>query len=143
MKLIPTLLLLAVSCTLMVRAQSMSGQKAESSQAEQADSKAQVQLTTSIVERKHHCSTFMGLKVLLTFKNTGSVPIIRDKRSFIIGFMVSRTVEAAEAKQYETTGRYDLFDGAFFNVDPSDMSNFIILKPGEVYEKTEGLAPFG
>jgi hypothetical protein len=142
MKLIPTLLLLAVSCTPMVSARSMPNKKAESSQAEQVDSKAQLQLTTSLVERNHHCSTFMGLKVLLTFENTGSVPIIFDKRSFIIGKMISRTVEAAEAKKYETTVRYDLFDGAFFNVDPPDMSNFIILKPGEVYEKTRGIGSF-
>ena len=142
MKLITTLLLLTISCLLTVCGQAIPNIKAESRFANQANSKAKLQLTTSIVERKHHCSNFMGLKVRLTFKNIGTEPIILDKRSFIVKMMVSRDPKAAAARQYETTGRYDMFDGAFFNVDPSDMSNFIILKQGEVYEKTQGVGSF-
>jgi hypothetical protein len=142
MKLTLALLLLALSCASTVLAQTIPDKKAENSPAKQDNSKAQLQLTTSVVERKHQCYNFMGLKVRLAFKNIGSAPIILDKRSFILGIMVSRDPEAAAAKQYETTGRYDLFDGAFFNVDPSDMSNFLVLKPGEVYEKDEGVGSF-
>jgi hypothetical protein len=139
MKLITMLLLLAVGCSPTVCAQAVDNKKPEGSLAKPAASKAQLQLTTNIVERKHHCSNLMSLRVRLTFKNIGDEPIILDKRSFIGAEMVSHDLEAAAAKQYETTARYDLFDGAFFDVDPSDMSNFVILKPGEVYEKTRGL----
>jgi hypothetical protein len=139
MKLIIMFLLLAVGCSPIVCAQAADNKKPDGGLARPPASKAQLQLSTSLVERKHHCSNLMSLRVKLTFKNTGSEPIILDKRSFIGAEMVSHDLEAAAAKQYETTARYDLFDGAFFAVDPSDMSNFIILKPGEVYEKTRGL----
>jgi hypothetical protein len=120
----------------------MNNKRGEGSLDKPANPKAKLQLTTSIVEQNYHCSNYVGFKVRLMFKNVGTEPVILDKRSFIYGKMVSRDLEAVAAKQYETEGRYDLFDPAYFNVDPSDMSNFIVLKPGEVYAFNDGVGSF-
>lgn len=145
MRLIAAFMLLAASYAPSALAQSKPAGRTDSRSAEQSkqpDSEARLQFTASIVERRHVCSNFMGFrKVRLTFKNVGGVPVILDKRSFLVGSMVSRDLEAAAAKQYQATIRY-FDDGAYFNVDPSNMSTFVVLKPGEVYEKVDGVGSF-
>jgi hypothetical protein len=143
MKLIPTILLLAISCLSTVHAQVTTGTGVRSGPAITADSKGPLQLSASVIEKKHHCSDFVGFKVRLTFKNVGKRPIILDKRSLVARLTVSRDLEAAAAKRYEVERRYDSFGlGDYFDVDPSDMSNFIILKPGEDYSLDTGVGSF-
>lgn len=142
MRLIPVLLLLAASCASTVHAQAAHDGQTERGPSKPDDATARLHLTTSIVERRYHCSTEVGFKLRLAFKNAGSVPVILDKRSFIVRRMVSRTVEAAAAKQYELVGTFEYFDAAPFLADPSDMASFIVLKAGEVYAFDTGIGSF-
>lgn len=140
MKNVLTPLLLTVSCAATVCPQAISDKQRKSSLTKPAQAQPQIRLTTSIAEQKHHCANFVGVRVRLTFTNTGSASVILDKRSFIMGYMVSHDLESAAAKQYEIEGYFDYFgSGSYFNVDPSDMSNFIVLKPGEAYAFESGL----
>lgn len=143
MKLILTILLLAASCSPAVRAQVTADKQIGSGPAMTDDLKGKLQLTASVIEKKHHCSNFVGFRVRLTFKNVGKSPAILDKRSLVAGLTVSRDLEAAAAKQYEIDSHYDFFgSGDYFDVDPSDMANFVILKPGEVFTVDTGVGSF-
>src|SRR5205085_10487268 len=124
MKFVLIFLLLAISCVFTVRAQAVPDKKAENATAIQAKLKPALQLSTSIVEQKYYCRNYVGLKLRLTFKNIGSLPIILDKRSFIVRVMVSSDLEAANAQQYEVERRADYFDaGSYFITAPLDMTN--------------------
>jgi hypothetical protein len=142
MKPVLTLLLLAVSYSSTVNAQAVTSNGPANDGSKSVDSKAQLQLTTSIVEQKYHCADFMGLKLRFAFKNTGGVPIILDRRSFVVRVMVSRDLEASAAKQYESTTTLEYFGGDSFFADPSDLSKFVILKPGGVYTLEDGVGSF-
>lgn len=142
MNLLPTLLLLALSCSPIVCAQASPHEKIGGERAASFGSKARLQLTTSIVERKPYCSNSEGFKLRLTFKNVGPEPVVLDRRSFIARRLVSRDLKAAASRQYELSGRFDYFDGAYFLADPSDTSNFVLLKPGEVYDLDASIGSF-
>src|SRR5262245_51560904 len=86
------------------------------------DSSANLLLSTAISKEKSCRPGRLNLELVLSFKNVGSVPVIIDKRSFIDHVYVSRTVQQARAKNYTQQARADLYDGAYFAVDPSDMS---------------------
>lgn len=142
MNLLSILLLLTVNCSPLVCAQAVPEKKPEYSHTKPADSKAQLQFTTNIVEQNYECSNILGLKLRFTFKNIGTESIILDKRSFILRRMVSRDLKAAASKRYESDGRFEYFDGAHFLADPSDLSNFIVLKPGEAYSFDDNIGSF-
>jgi hypothetical protein len=65
-----------------------------------------------------------------------------DKGSSVVGrHMVSRDLESASAAKYEEVGRAEYDAGLYIPeaLDvPTDMSNFIILAPGEVFEVESG-----
>lgn len=63
--------------------------------------------------------------------------MILDKRSVIARALVSRTISAAASKKYAQTIRSDQW-GFYFAVDPSDMSNFVIIQPGDAYDLETG-----
>lgn len=131
MKLLSAILLLAALCPLAARAQA------------KADKEPRLRLTASIVEKKHHCSNFVGFTVRLTFENAGAKPILLDKRSLVSGLTVSRDPEEAAAGRHEVESRPEYFgSGDYFDVDPSDMSNIIKLKPGETYAIDRGIGSF-
>lgn len=142
MRILLTLVLLAACCPPAAQAQASRGGRAEQGAAKQPESAAQLQLTTSIAEQLHHCATHVGLKLRLKFKNTGSVPVILDKRSLVVRQMVGRDLEAMTAKQYESVGRYEYFGGTHFFDNPSDMTGFIILKAGDEYAFDTGIGSF-
>lgn len=105
-------------------------------------SKTKLQLTTSIIEYLSCHPSGLTLRLLLTFRNIGTEKIILDKRSSIVGrHFVSRNLKALAAGNYEETGRAE-FDSGPYIPDapdvPKDMSDFIILAPGEVYEAQSG-----
>jgi hypothetical protein len=142
MRLVLTLLLLAANYSSTVSAQAISNDGLERNAPKPTDSKAQLQLTSSIVEQVYDCADFMGFKLRFTFKNIGDIPIILDRRSFVVRVTVGHDLEALAAKQYESTHTFEHFGGDYFHADPSDPSKFIILKPGEVYAFEDGIGSF-
>jgi hypothetical protein len=102
--------------------------------AERARSKAQLQLTTTVMQQRA-CSTYeLGFKLKLMFRNVGNEPIILDRRVATAGVMVSRDLKAAEARKYEQVERYDLMDEPDIDFAAPNLSTFVILQPGEVFE---------
>lgn len=96
-----------------------------------------LQLTTSIVRARSCFKGHLGLELRFTFKNVGGQPVIIDKRSVISRALVSRSLSAATSKKYEQTIRADQW-GLYFAVDPSDMSNLVMIQPGEAYDLETG-----
>jgi len=96
-----------------------------------------LQLTTSIVRARSCFKGQLGLELRFTFRNVGDQPVIVDKRSIISRALVSRSLSAATSKKYEQTIRSDQW-GFYFAVDPSDMSNLVIIQPGEAYDLETG-----
>jgi hypothetical protein len=119
-------------------AQATDAQNPGSSSTDQSDSKARLVLTTGIVKRRSCGYGHLGLTLKLTFRNTGQEPIILDRRSTVGTFMVSRDLAAAATRKYEESIRYtdfpDLGEGEFGYDAPTNLSNFIILGVGEVFE---------
>lgn len=94
--------------------------------------KPQLELATRIVEQ-HSCATHnLGFTMRFTVTNTGDVVIILDKNILISHIMVSRDSKSTATKRYEQELRYDLFDAP--KSAPADLSNFVVLSPGNVYE---------
>ena len=98
-----------------------------------AAAKPRLQLTTSIVRARSCFKGHLGLELIFTFKNVGDQPVIIDKRSVISRALVSRSLSAATSKKYEQTIRSDQW-GFYFAIDPSDMSNLVVIQPGEAYD---------
>jgi hypothetical protein len=143
MKRLPIILLLAAICSSVAGAQVTTGTDVGRGVSATADAKARLQVAASIIDKKHHCANFMGFGVRLTFKNVGERPILLDKRSLVARMTVSRDPEAAAAKRHEIDSHFEYFgSGDYFSADPSDMSNFITLKPGEEYALDRGLSSF-
>jgi hypothetical protein len=97
-----------------------------------AGSKARLQLTTTIIRRVSCSPDLFGLSLRLTFRNSGSEAVIIDKRSFWVRSLISTSVQAAGAKKYIDWSRGDMWGSLPFG--PTDLSDFVILKPGEVYD---------
>jgi hypothetical protein len=140
MKRILTLFLLAALYSPAVIAQVTAGEDVGSGVSVKANPKARLQMTARVIEKKHHCANFVGFTVQLTFKNVGERPVLLDKRSLVARLTVSRDLEAVTAKRHEIDRHHDSFGlGEYFSVDPSDMSNFVTLKPGEDYSLETGV----
>jgi len=96
-------------------------------------SKPRLQLTTTVVKQRSCFPGHLSLELRFTFRNLGEEPVIIDKRSFITRSVVSRSLNAAIAKKYEQEIRADLFADSF-PVNPTDMTDFVILRPSETYD---------
>jgi hypothetical protein len=111
------------------------------SAAYQGSSRAKLQLTTRVMDYLSCSRNELTLRLVFTFKNTGRENIILDKGSSIVGrHLVSRDLKGVATKKYEEEGRSEYDAGPYtqtLNV-PADMSDFIILAPGEVYEVESG-----
>jgi len=101
-------------------------------------SNAKLQLTTSVIEYLSCFPNDLTLRLRFTFKNVGTENVILEKRSSIVGrHLVSRDLEGLAAKKYEEEGRAEYDSGPDIPDAlevPTDMSNFITLAPGEVFE---------
>ncbi|HEY2962508.1 MAG TPA: hypothetical protein VGJ37_08850 [Pyrinomonadaceae bacterium] len=95
--------------------------------------KAQLQLATTVVKQTSCFSGHLSLGLRFTFKNVGGEPVILSKQSFIVRSRVSRSLNAAMAKKYEQESRADMFADSF-PVNPTDMSDFVVVRPGESYD---------
>jgi len=95
--------------------------------------KARLELTTTIVKQKSCFPGHLSLHLRLTFKNVGETPVIIDKRSFVTRTLVSRNLNAANGRKYLQQIRADLFADSF-PVHPTDLSDFVIIQPGETYD---------
>jgi hypothetical protein len=136
MKLKVIFLLLALSCTLTICAQTTVKNKVGNSLADRNDAKAQLQLTTSILKQMYCSPEHIGFSLKLVFRNIGREPIILNKKYLLGSVVVSRDLRAAAAKQYETYIRYEIFGSnePGFGLDLPTISDFMILTPGESYE---------
>jgi hypothetical protein len=124
MKSILPLLLLVLSSTNAVCSQTVVSKNAHQ--------KPQLELATRIVEQ-HSCATHnLGFTLNFTVRNTGDLAVILDKTILISNIMVSRDYKSAATKRYEQELRYDLFETP--KPAPADLSSFVILSPGNVYE---------
>ena len=105
-----------------------------------AGAQRRLQLTTTII-REFSCSSndlalsHFALGLHLTLKNDGETPVIIDKRSFWLRSLVSSSIKAAAAKKYVHWARGDMWGD--LPIQPSGLSDFVILKPGEVYDFEE------
>jgi hypothetical protein len=142
MKLLPILLLLIVCCALTIAAQEALVENIGSKSIPQIQSTVELQLTTSIIEQNYRCPNSIGFKLRLTFKNTGSESVILDKNSFVLGRFISRDETEASAKRFEINEYFDIFDGEYLLADPSEMSNFVILKPAQDFSIDDGIGSF-
>lgn len=123
-------------------AQQPTDTKVKTGPAALADTKERLVLTTSIVKRSSYGPNSLGLDLKLRFQNTGKDPVILSKKTFIGGFMVSRNLDDVAAKKYALSLRYTDFDvgpeGGFY--PPTDLSRFVVLRQGEVYESEESIS---
>jgi len=88
MKTVLPLLLLALSCTSAVCAQTVVKKSAYSSFANRINAKPQLELTTSSIVEQHSCSTYeSGFTLRFTFRNTGNAAVILNKRILIAATM--------------------------------------------------------
>jgi hypothetical protein len=99
--------------------------------------KARLKLTTSIVRERSCFPAHLGFELRFTFRNIGNEPVIVDKRSIITRTLISRSLTALASKKYEQVIRSDQW-GLYFAVDPSDMSNLVIIQPGEGFDLETG-----
>lgn len=101
--------------------------------------KAQLQLTTTILEQKSCSLDHFGLRLRLTLRNIGEEPVILHKQTAISRIMVSRDLRAVAAQQYEQEQRYD-DPGADIGLASPIYSDFTIIKPGAVFEFEESVS---
>lgn len=135
MKSILTCLLSVLLYATAVFAQQPADTKVETRPAALADTKEQLVFTTSIVKRSSCGPNHLALDLKLRFQNTGKNPVILSKKIFIGSFMVSRNLDDAAAKKYALSIRYSDFDvGPGDGFYTPDLSRFVLLRQGEVYE---------
>jgi len=101
-----------------------------------------LQFTTDVIERKQYPSGYVGFTLRLTFKNTGSTPLILSKQCFLLRVMVSRGYEAATAKRYESVSTSEYMGAIPPRDEPLDIADFVTLKPGEEYTLDKGIGSF-
>lgn len=131
MKRLAVILLLAFGC---ISLQSQSAFPAVNPHglSQRVESRPQLELTTTVMNKFSCSSDLFTLRLRFTFKNTGSEPVILDKASFITRSLVSTSMKAAAAQKYITEIKSDAY--GVLPLRPNDLSKFAILKPGEVYE---------
>lgn len=132
MKHLAIVLLLALSCVPILK-QTNAAPKSRDSFIVGVAPKARLQLTTTVVKERACFPGHLSLQLRFTFRNVGEEPLIVDKRSFITRSLVSRSFKAGIGKKYEQEIRADLFADSF-PVNPSDMSDFVVIRPGEIYD---------
>jgi hypothetical protein len=100
--------------------------------------KAQLQLTTSIIEQKY-CNTgspSLRIKLLLDYKNVGSSAVILYKGSSLVSrYLISRSTKAAAARDYARDVRLELksLEGSDHFNTRNPGNDFVILKPNGFY----------
>jgi hypothetical protein len=104
-------------------------------------SKAQLRLTTRILEQRSCSQGHFGLRLRLTLRNVGDEPVILHKEKAISRIMVSGNLAAVANKKYEQDLKYD-DPGATAGLDSPLFPNFTILKPGEVIEFEESVSVY-
>jgi hypothetical protein len=135
MKYLMVVILLNFNCAIAV-AQSTNPQDQHHTLPPRQGSGARLQLTTTII-RQYSCSfNTHGMKLRLTFRNNGNKAVILDKRSFHVASFLSTSLKAAAAKKYVGVIRGDMW--GLVPLRPDDLSDFVILQPGEVYEAEKG-----
>ena len=99
---------------------------------------AQLELNTEVIEIRHCSREHLRFGLRLNFANKGKSAVILDKRSAVIAkYMVSRSLEDVTRKKYEIeVPRLVGLDSTTLDSDP-DESQFVTLKPGEVYSLDE------
>lgn len=137
--------LLAVSlCATVLCARGADDAAARPGVAAQADARERVELTTAIIRRRSCLPKTLDLTLKLRFRNAGEATVILSKRTLLGRILVSRSPEDAAAGKYMWSLRYSDFPGeddAGFGFNaPTDLTNFVVLRPGEVYESEEGVA---
>jgi len=99
--------------------------------------KAQLQLTTTIVRERSCFPGHLSLELRFRFRNVGDEPVILDKLSFVDRTLVSMSLKAAASKKYQQKIRAHLYADTF-PVNPTDLSDFAIIGPGEVFDLESG-----
>jgi len=95
--------------------------------------KPQLQVTTSVI-RETSCSPgHLNLGLKFSFRNLGNEPVLLDKLSYVDRTLVSLNLKAAASKKYKQESRAHLFADSF-PATPTDLSDFAIIGPGEVYD---------
>lgn len=137
--------LLAVSlCAATSFAQGANKAQAPSGVDARADAPERLELTTTVISRRSCAPLTLQLALRLSFRNAGQVPVILSKRILMSRVMVSRSPEDAAARKYLLSLRYSGFAGedepGFGFNTPTDLSGFVVLRPGEVYESEESVS---
>lgn len=136
--------LLSVSlCAVMNLAQGAHNAKAPNGVATRAVERERLELTTAIIRRRACFPNTLDLDLKLSFRNVGAEPIILSKKILLGRIMVSRNPEDAAANKYVTSLRYSLSaDGPEpgYGFAPPNLSGFVFLRPGEVYESEENVS---
>ena len=141
MKSILTCLLSVLLYATAVLAEKPTDTKVRTGPAALADAKEQLVFTTSTVKQWSCGPNELALDLKLRIKNTGKNPVILSKKIFIGRFMVSRNLDDAAAKKYAMSIRYSDFDvGPGDGFYTPDLSRFVVLRQGEVYESEESIS---
>jgi hypothetical protein len=109
---------------------------------QQTESAPGLQLTTEVVGLDRYSPRYVGLRLRLTFKNVGVVPLILDKNCSVVRRLVSRDPKAAAAKQYESAATFDYMGAVPPREGPSNRADFVTLKPGEEHAFDTGVGSF-
>lgn len=138
-RLLAMLLLLASGCVSAVRPALATVRQRTPRPMKSVAKEPGLQLTTDVIERKESLGRYVGFNLRLTFKNVGGTPIILDKEFFLVRLLVSRDPAAAAAKQYESVSTYDYMGAVPPRIEPSGVSDFVTLKPGEAHTFDTGV----
>jgi len=134
MRYLKLILCFGLSCAGLIHAQpSLSSYKTST------DQLARLQLSANIIEQQY-CSdedgTTLSLVLRLNYANTGTIPVLLDKRKPVIGkIMVSSNLEALAKQEYEYNPSF-YFDLPRLGFDPRitpKESSFVTLRPGESF----------
>lgn len=104
--------------------------------------RANLQLNTDLIELRHCSGDTLRFTLRLNFTNRGENTVILDKRSrAITQYMISSSLKNATKKKYKIEGHLLIgLDGAGMTMDSvPDESNFVVLRPAEVYSLTRVL----
>jgi len=141
---VPTCLLAVLLCAATSLAQRANhADEARSGVAAQAAARERVELTTAITRRRSCLPYTLELALKLRFRNSGEAPVILSKKALLGRIIVSRSPEDAAAGKHMQSLRYTDHPGqdepGFGSDAPPDLTNFVVLRPGEVYESEESV----
>jgi hypothetical protein len=110
------------------------GQQSTFPSYEKAQDKAKLLFTTDISEQQYCSKREMVLRLKVTYKNIGTVPIILDKRiSWFINWKTKRISGKMKRNFKSTTTPSDLTINEHFKGELPEEESFIVLKPNEEY----------